>query len=240
MKCHVELVYDADCPNVDEARVALRLACAQAGVSAAWVEWDRKGAESPAHVRSYGSPTILVNGKDIAGAAPGEGADSCRVYAAEGAGFRRVPPVQQIAVALRAYARADGPQHDLLRRNSKWLLWGTPIVALILGGFVEAFARMLLWTPALLVAGAACIVNARRCGRLHCYVTGPLYLVAALASLLVGMRLALLPWSWIALWVIGGTALAYIPEWIRGKYVTVTHLRSNIQRMKVRSSCAKN
>lgn len=234
MTCHVELVYDADCPNVAEARTALRQACAQAGVPVAWVEWNRKGAESPTYARGYGSPTILVNGKDIAGVAPGEGADSCRIYADGSVGFRRVPPVQQIVAALRAYAHEGDLQNDLLRRNIKWLLWGAPIVALIVGGFVEAFTRMLLWTPALLVAGSACIVNARRCGRLHCYVTGPLYLVAALASVLAGMQLAPLLWSWIALWVIGGTILAYVPEWMRGKYVTVTLPRSSAQRMEAR------
>jgi len=30
------------------------------------------------------------------------------------------------------------------------------------------------------VMGLGCLVNAARCGRLNCYVTGPLYLVAAL------------------------------------------------------------
>lgn len=230
---HIELVYEADCPNVDEARTALRLACAQVGTPATWVEWDRREPESPAHVRGYGSPTILVNGKDIAGVAPGDEADSCRVYTDGNAGFRRVPPIQQIAAALRVYARESDPQHDLLERNSKWLLWGAPIIALILGGFVEAFARMWLWTLALLVAGAACIVNAKRCGRRHCYATGPLYLVAALASVLAGMELAPLPWNWIALWVMGGTVLAYVPEWVRGKYVTVIDCKD-------RTGCREN
>lgn len=100
MTCHVELVYDADCPNVEEARAALRLACAQAGVSAAWVEWDRKGAESPAHVRSYGSPTILVNGRDVADTPPPTDADCCRVYMDGNGSLRGVPSVAAIAAAL--------------------------------------------------------------------------------------------------------------------------------------------
>jgi hypothetical protein len=227
MKCHIELVYDADCPNVEEARAALRQACAQAAVSAVWVEWDRKAPGSPAYVRGYGSPTILVNGRDVAGAPPGEGADCCRVYPDGEGGFRRVPPGAQIAAALRACVREPEPHDDLLKRNSRWLLWRVPLVALILGGFVEGVTRMFLWAPALLVAGTACVVNARRCGRLHCYVTGPLYLVAAVASVLAGTQLVTVPWSWIAVWVVGGTILAYVPEWLRGKYVVGPQLESN-------------
>src|SRR5207247_6076405 len=36
--------------------------------------------------------------------------------------------------------------------------------------------------------GVACVVNAAHCGRVHCYVTGPLYLLAAIATLLAGME----------------------------------------------------
>lgn len=78
---------------------------------------------------------------------------------------------------------------------------------------------MLLWTPALVVAGGACLFNAARCGRCHCHITGPLYLIAAVASVLVGLELVALEWSWIALWIVGGTVLAYVPEWVRGKYL---------------------
>ena len=41
-------------------------------------------------------------------------------------------------------------------------------------------ARPWLWISALLVMGIGCVVNARRCGRLHCYVTGPIFLVATI------------------------------------------------------------
>ncbi len=79
---------------------------------------------------------------------------------------------------------------------------------------------MLLWTPAFIVAGAACVVNAAQCGRVHCYITGPLYLLAAVATLLAGMGFVPLRSSWIGGVVLGGTILAYVPEWVRGKYVS--------------------
>ena len=101
MTCRVELVYDHDCPNVDEARAALLHAFAQVGVSLVWVEWDRKAPDSPAYVRGYGSPTILVNGKDVAGAQLGTGVDCCRVYSSDERGLRGIPPVELIVAALR-------------------------------------------------------------------------------------------------------------------------------------------
>src|SRR6058998_1339753 len=72
---------------------------------------------------------------------------------------------------------------DFTRRRIAGLLWGVPAAALILGSFVTPVPRMLLWTPAFAVAGVACIVNAAQCGRVHCYITGPLYLLAAVATL---------------------------------------------------------
>ncbi len=96
---------------------------------------------------------------------------------------------------------------------------GACLAALLVVGFFWPEARTWLWTPALLVAGAACLVNASRCGRLHCYFTGPLYLLAAVATLLRGFEGVPLRWSWILYAVLGGSVLAYVPEWVRGKYV---------------------
>jgi len=108
----VELIYDADCPNIDAARAALLRGMAEAGLPPAWMEWDRRAPESPPHARHYGSPTILVDGRDVAGADPGHGADACRVYENEPGGLSGVPPVERIAAALRgtgvrATSRAD-------------------------------------------------------------------------------------------------------------------------------------
>lgn len=97
----VELIYDQSCPNVDKAREVLREAFAQAGFPPAWIEWDRESPESPVHARRYGSPTILVNGKDIAGGAPNDGANCCRLYVDGDKGFSGVPSVDDITTALK-------------------------------------------------------------------------------------------------------------------------------------------
>ena len=75
---NVELIYDAQCPNVEAARSRLREAFRAAGLPVSWQEWDRNDPGSPDRVRRFGSPTILVNGLDVALASPGE-ANSCRI-----------------------------------------------------------------------------------------------------------------------------------------------------------------
>jgi hypothetical protein len=111
---------------------------------------------------------------------------------------------------------------DLLGRSAAWLLWGVPIGALVVGATLGPLPRTLLWTPAFLVMGGACVLNAARCGRLHCYVTGPLYLGASLASALVGLDVVAVDWRAIGLAAVGGTVLAHLPEWARGRYVGVS------------------
>lgn len=59
-------MYDAGCPNVDKARAVLTRALQEAGAPAVWTEWCTDDSACPGVHRSLGSPTILVNGKDVA------------------------------------------------------------------------------------------------------------------------------------------------------------------------------
>jgi hypothetical protein len=111
-------------------------------------------------------------------------------------------------------------RNDLVNQRIAWVLWGMPMGLFVIGTFLGPFARTLLWTPALLVAGAACVVNAFHCQRLHCYLTGPLFLAAAVVTVLRGFEVLALPWIWIGAAVVGGTVLAHILEWVSGKYRT--------------------
>ncbi len=89
----IELVYFAGCPNVPTARENIRGALMQAGGNQdAWTEWDVEDAATPEHYRSFGSPTVLVDGEDVLGAAGGGAGLSCR---AEGS-----PSVLQIVEAI--------------------------------------------------------------------------------------------------------------------------------------------
>ena len=96
----VELIYDTDCPNVQHARRALLSGFSEAGLQPSWTEWDRRSPGAPAYVRRYGSPTILVDARDVVGAEPVEGSDFCRIYDHGADGLRGEPPVQIIASAL--------------------------------------------------------------------------------------------------------------------------------------------
>ena len=100
MNRRVELIYDADCPQIGEARAALLGAFAQRGLSAVWSEWNRGDPEAPEYVRSHGSPTILVNGQDIDCARASTPAECCRLYETADSGLRGAPPVELIAAAL--------------------------------------------------------------------------------------------------------------------------------------------
>lgn len=94
----VELIYDEECPNLAEARTNLRRALVQVGLPPQWVEWNSSSSEVPAHAKGFGSPAVLVNGEDVAGAAPIEAA-CCRVYDVAGTGSV-APPCELIVRAL--------------------------------------------------------------------------------------------------------------------------------------------
>jgi len=106
---------------------------------------------------------------------------------------------------------------DLISSKLAWLLWYLPLAVFIVGTF-WAKGRIWVWTPALMVAGISCVINATRCGRFHCRFTGPLYLFGALATLLSGLGVLALRWSWIFSVILVGTFLAFVPEWIGRKY----------------------
>lgn len=99
VRSYVELIFDATCPNVEAARAQLREALARAGRPVAWTEWERAASDAPAHAQRYASPTVLVDGRDVAGGGTLEsGTSGCRL---EGA-----PSAQVILAALLAARHA--------------------------------------------------------------------------------------------------------------------------------------
>src|SRR6516165_8341488 len=103
----VELIYDRECPNVQAARANLIKAIAASSREARWTEWDSSAADSPPHVKGYGSPTVLVDGKDVAeNSASGAGA-SCRLYRRGGVRFDGAPSVEEIVAAFASQRGAS-------------------------------------------------------------------------------------------------------------------------------------
>ena len=78
--------------------------------------------------------------------------------------------------------------------------------------------RVWLWVPAFAVMGAGCLANAVRCGRIHCYVTGPLFLLAAVFVALSGWGIVALHPGLFLLVVFGTCCLALCAEILFGKY----------------------
>jgi mercuric ion transport protein len=108
----VELVYDRDCPNVEKCRLAICAALREIGASASWHEWDRNDEGTPSAYRTFGSPTVLVNGRDMLGSGEAEcrestvDGNSCRVYMDTDSGqLRGAPSVRSI---VKAIADCDG------------------------------------------------------------------------------------------------------------------------------------
>jgi len=107
LKLQIELVYDPGCPNVGRARDILTQACRELGVPAVWTEWNSEDSECPARARNLGSPSVLVNGEDVA---PGphpwaerrpEDGPRCRVYR-DGDRIVPAPPLGRVERAIRA------------------------------------------------------------------------------------------------------------------------------------------
>lgn len=109
-------------------------------------------------------------------------------------------------------------KRDLVGRGWTILLWCVPTGLILLGALIPT-AREASWIPSFAIMGLACLVNARGCGRLHCFVTGPLFMIASLATALDAFDVLNIDWTIIVIAVGVGTLLAYSLEWLRGKYV---------------------
>lgn len=59
------------------------------------------------------------------------------------------------------------------------LLWGVPVALMIAAGSLRPLPRAAVWTLMLLWMGGVCLANAHRCGRTHCRVTGPFFILMA-------------------------------------------------------------
>jgi hypothetical protein len=111
--------------------------------------------------------------------------------------------------------------------SSPWralLVFWLPALAIVVAGSSGLSTGWLtiVWTVALGIMGTACIANALRCGRVHCYITGPFFLVVALVTLLYGLGVVTLGrngWNLIGLTIlVGAIALCCLPEMFLGKY----------------------
>ena len=135
----VEFIYDLDCPNVAAARTNLMRALNQKGMPARWREWERSSPDTPNYAREFGSPAILINGRDVGGLAP-NGAAACRIYQGAGGFSSGVPSVEQIANAL-----TDSPRPAEAVQNARRLKQHLPLLPALMFALLPKVACPACW-----------------------------------------------------------------------------------------------
>jgi hypothetical protein len=96
----VDFIYDEDCPQVEPARQQLRKALESCQLPLNWTEYKIGDTHMPDYGKGYGSPTILINGKDLVGLTPTSD-KTCRLYLNNGAENCGVPSTGQIISFLQ-------------------------------------------------------------------------------------------------------------------------------------------
>jgi hypothetical protein len=105
------------------------------------------------------------------------------------------------------------PSRDWLGSwGSSALAWWIPHAAILAGLFAPTPLRVVVWTIALIWMGAACILNARQCGRTHCRYTGPYYLAMIAPVLVLGsgvVSTGIYGWIVLGVIIVGGSKLIW-------------------------------
>lgn len=116
-------------------------------------------------------------------------------------------------------------ENDWVRRPGMGFVWWClPLGVGIAANYFVSSARgiALVWMVSFVWMGTGCILNARRCRRLHCYISGPAFVLGAAALALFSAGVALLgPHSLNNIVGITLTValLSFVPEMIWRKYL---------------------
>jgi hypothetical protein len=77
-----------------------------------WVEWDRSDLNAPGYVQKYGSPSILVNGKDFCGITEEISGPSCRIYLDDEGTTSGVPNKKNLQEAIQKALEKEAPAQN--------------------------------------------------------------------------------------------------------------------------------
>jgi hypothetical protein len=109
---------------------------------------------------------------------------------------------------------------------SRYIRWDSPIgwsvaAAAALGALAWPAGSTWLWVTFFLIAAGLCGSSYReRCGRVHCRITGPLFLLCAVY--LATVQLNLMPFignTWFLVGVLGTVAFSFLAELVVGTTV---------------------
>ena len=96
----IDLIWSATCPNVEACKEVLRAAIERVDCGVlGWREWAVGQHGTPPYAEGYGSPTVLVNGRDVVDASPTSFSDYCGLYATMYT-VRGVPLVEEVVEAI--------------------------------------------------------------------------------------------------------------------------------------------
>lgn len=112
---------------------------------------------------------------------------------------------------------------DFVTRPLKFIFaWGAPTLILIISYLVKSQYMTYIWTISLTWMGIACLLNASKCKRTHCFYTGPFFILMALITFLQGLsflNLGKYGWELIGITAIfGGIVIWILTENSLGKY----------------------
>lgn len=127
---------------------------------------------------------------------------------------------------------SDAARNDWVVSRKRLIAWDIPMIAIVVAAFLGGTVQTVTWTVALAWMGVACLLNARRCGRRHCYLTGPFFVLMGALSFIHGsgsISFGNNGWWWLgATLVLGGYGLLWkLPEYLWGTYVEQTAPRSD-------------
>lgn len=124
-----------------------------------------------------------------------------------------------------SYSPGNETTKDWVRRPGMGFVWWCiPLGVGAAGTYFASSPRSatLVWTLSFVWMGTGCLLNARRCHRLHCYISGPAFFLGAVSLALLAGGIALLgPHSLndIVGITLSVALLSFIPEMIWRRYL---------------------
>lgn len=125
---------------------------------------------------------------------------------------------------MRGTASDDCARRDFSARADSFLaVWGAPIAAagLLSLPIVPAWVTAAAWSAAFVWMGGACLINARRCGRVHCFVSGPILLLGAAFAAAIALEFVhinAVGFAGAVAATLALSALSYVFELVWGRY----------------------
>ena len=116
---------------------------------------------------------------------------------------------------------SETPNDWVQRPGTGFVWWCLPLVVGLAANFftLSPRATAIIWMVSFVWMGTGCILIARRCHRLHCYISGPAFLLGAAALGLVAAGITVLgpPHNIVGV-TLSVALLSFVPEMIWRKY----------------------